>query len=445
MKLPSIFFLSIVTLAMVACSPGKYVYVDASNKAGPWDGSQAHPFQKIQEGLNHAYSTKYDGVMVSGAVYNENVVMEDGLSLQPVKGTTTVLVQGTASAPTISAKGRNYIGDLLIDGGSVGISVDIGNILNVYDNPMTIISSNLIESSNAIQVKSASNFSFAQGAHKKPTVSISGNWIRQGMVAGGTGISVKLTGPKAGELALKMAINDNIIWDKNTCVDFLAKGQGANPGGFVRANITGEIANNLLYGCSFTGVRMESANLGDAAVTVFGNSIIQSGNAIISVATTGSDGDASTHPNITNNILAFNKGCGYLELTKKTSASDLQNNVFYQNKQGHYADIDTGLTKDTQAGLNTPIVNNQVVFYSGSGNMVTNPQFEKGILHWNDQDWSNEKAGNYFLTSQGSSKSPCIDAGFGSALNGGVSKKTTRTDYGYDTGNADIGFHYTKQ
>jgi hypothetical protein len=445
-RLSIIAILAICSLFASACATGKYVYVDESNKTGPWDGSEAYPYKKIQDGLNKAHTAKYKGVKVSGGVYNENVVLEDGLSLQRAKGSTNVLVQGNSSSPTITAKGRNYIADLMVDNGSVGISVEIGKILNTYDNPMTIITDNIIESTDAIIVKTDSSLAFSPSARKKPIVSISGNWIRKGQFAGGTGINVALTGPKTGQLSLRMAINDNLIWDKQTCIALSAKGQGANPGGFVRTQITGEIANNLLFGCNLSGIRMESENLGDASTMVFGNSLVYGGgNAIVASAISGPDGDSTTHPNVTNNIIAYNSGCGYVELEKKTSASELQNNVFYQNKSGHYADIDTGLSMNTQKDLNTSIVNNKVVFYNGSGNLVANPQFETGVLHWNGVARQNEKAGDFFLTKQGSNKSPCIDAGFGTALDGGVSKKTTRTDYINDTGNADIGFHYTKE
>ena len=241
-------------------------------------------------------------------------------------------------------------------------------------------------------------------------------------------------------------IEDNIIWDKSTGIALSANGQGPNPGGSVRADIIGEVANNLLYGSGLSGIRMDSENLGNASLLVFGNSVVHGGgHAIVATAKAGPDGDASTNPNVTNNILAHNKGYGYLEFTKKTSASDLQNNIFYQNSKGHYEDIDTGKTINSQVDLNKPIVQKKVVFYSGGANLVANPQFEKGTMHWNGKAWVLEKAGEFFLTQKGANKSPGVDGGFGSALDGGVSKKTTSVTYSQDTGKADIGFHYTKE
>lgn len=445
-KGPIIAIVAVIPFMMLGCGPGNYIHVDVQNKTAPWDGSEANPFAKIQDGLKKAQVGKYDGVVVHGGVYNENVVLEDGLSLMRAKGSTTVVVQGSSSSPTITAKGRNYIGDLLVDGGSVGIRVEIGKILSATDTPLTMVTDNIIESSTAIHVETDKNLAFAANVRKKPWVSISGNWIRSGLTAGGTGIRVDLNGPKTGELGLRMDIDDNIIWNKSTGIALSSKGQGANPGGFVRANIIGEVANNLLYGSGLNGIRMDSENLGDASIVIFGNTIVHgAGNAILATTKAGPDGDASTHPNVTNNILAHNKGYGYLEFTKKTSASDLQNNIFHQNTLGHYEDIDTGKTINSQADLNKPIVQNKVVFYSGSGNLVANPQFEKGNLHWNGKDWGKDKAGAFFLIQAGANKSPGVDKGLGSALDGGVSKKTTSINYSHDAGKADIGFHYTKQ
>ena len=436
----------ISAFVFTSCGPNDYIHVDSKNTSGPWDGTKTHPFTKIQQGLNKAVSVKYDGVLVHGGVYNENVILEDGMSLLGDKNTAVTFIQGNTSSPTITLKGRNYVGDLQIDGGSVGIYVDVDKMLSVSDKPLTMIFDNIIESTYAIHVKTSKNLAFGAKDRKNPWVSISGNWIKKSFSGGGTGIRVDLIGPKTGEIALKIDINDNIICEKSSGILFFAEGQGPNPGGFVRANITGEIANNLLYDNTLNGIRLESKNLGDASTLIFGNTIVYNGgHAIAAASSTGPDGDASTHSNVTNNILTFNKGYGYLESSQKTSASDLQNNIFYQNSQGHYSDYDTQKDIILEADLNTPIVGSKVVFYSGSGNLVSNPQFQKGTLHLNGKNYAGEKAGEFFLTQTGSNKSPGVDKGFGTAKNGGVSKKTTSITYSDDTGIADIGFHYTKQ
>lgn len=56
------------------------IYVDASNVADPSeDGSIAHPFDKIQEGIGAA--SPGDTVQVAPGTYVENVVLPSGIDL----------------------------------------------------------------------------------------------------------------------------------------------------------------------------------------------------------------------------------------------------------------------------------------------------------------------------------------------------------------------------
>jgi len=202
--------------------------------------------------------------------------------------------------------------------------------------------------------------------------------------------------------------------------------------------------NNLIFN-GHTGIRLTSENQGDASLTVMNNTIAYNdSHAIVIDAVTGPDGMSSNHPNIVNNILVGNKGYGYLEFNKKTSAKTLNNNLFYQNGDGHYFDQETTADINSQTGLNTPIVSNKIVFGSGSGNLVANPQFAKGGFSWNGKNWGKEKAGGYFLTQSGAQKSPAVDAGLGSATQAGLQIQSTSTDFSYDKGKVDIGFHYRK-
>lgn len=422
------------------------IHVDAKNSQGPWDGSVKHPYKTIQEGLNKAKKDQGDTVVVHGGVYNENLVMKTGTTLMRAKANPTVVVQGKAGAPTISSNGLNHIYDLLIEGGSVGVEIELGTVLKTYPNALTFLSDNIIESPTAIRVKTASNLSFGKKVRKVPTVAIESNWIRNPVGQGktGTGILVDLIGPKTGELGLRMKIQDNLFQNKVTGIDLTTTGQGPNPGHFVRADIIGEIASNLIYG-GVNGIRMHGKNLGNAGILIFNNSIVNNeSHAIVATADSGPDGQSTTHPDVRNNIVAGNKGIGYYESGSHTSALDLNHNIFHKNTGGHYYDNETGQFINSKTGLNTPIVQNKVVFYSGGGNLVTDPRFEKGVLLWNGKSWSGEKVGAFFLTQKGPKKSPGIDAGLGTAHAGGLSLKTTSKDYTKDVGTADIGFHYTK-
>ena len=55
------------------------IYVDDDNVAGPWDGSQLHPYQNITSGLEHAASG--DTIFVHNGTYHEHVSIEKSISL----------------------------------------------------------------------------------------------------------------------------------------------------------------------------------------------------------------------------------------------------------------------------------------------------------------------------------------------------------------------------
>ena len=58
---------------------GDTIHVDASNAAGPWDGTQAHPFRTIAEAVSRGgYGYTID---VAAGTYPENVVLKEGMQL----------------------------------------------------------------------------------------------------------------------------------------------------------------------------------------------------------------------------------------------------------------------------------------------------------------------------------------------------------------------------
>jgi len=56
------------------------IYVDDDNTEGPWDGSQEHPFQHIQDGINAAINGS--SVYVYSGFYQERILINKSILLQ---------------------------------------------------------------------------------------------------------------------------------------------------------------------------------------------------------------------------------------------------------------------------------------------------------------------------------------------------------------------------
>jgi parallel beta-helix repeat protein len=76
-----IFLLSLSFYGIVAdeSTLQKTIYVDDDNTMGPWDGTQEHPFQKIQDGIDNA--SDGDTIFVYSGMYYENVVVNKSINL----------------------------------------------------------------------------------------------------------------------------------------------------------------------------------------------------------------------------------------------------------------------------------------------------------------------------------------------------------------------------
>jgi parallel beta-helix repeat protein len=67
----------------------KTIYVHVNNKVGPWDGTKVHPYQNITSALQNAFSGST--IYVYNGVYDENIVMNETVSLIGENRTTTII------------------------------------------------------------------------------------------------------------------------------------------------------------------------------------------------------------------------------------------------------------------------------------------------------------------------------------------------------------------
>jgi pectin methylesterase-like acyl-CoA thioesterase len=63
------------------------IYVDDDNTEGPWDGTQEHPYQYIQDGIDVA--SDGDTIFVYDGTYHEMIVIDKSITLQGEDKTST--------------------------------------------------------------------------------------------------------------------------------------------------------------------------------------------------------------------------------------------------------------------------------------------------------------------------------------------------------------------
>jgi len=83
---------------------GTTIYVDDSNTAGPWNGTQDYPYETIHEGITAAIAG--DTVSVLSGTYNENLVITKDLTLVGENKDTT-FIDGGGNGHVVNAHGTS--------------------------------------------------------------------------------------------------------------------------------------------------------------------------------------------------------------------------------------------------------------------------------------------------------------------------------------------------
>jgi parallel beta-helix repeat protein len=83
---------------------GTIIYVDDSNTAGPWNGTQDYPYETIHEGITAAIAG--DTVSVLSGTYNENLVITKDLTLIGENKDTT-FIDGGGNGHVVNAHGTS--------------------------------------------------------------------------------------------------------------------------------------------------------------------------------------------------------------------------------------------------------------------------------------------------------------------------------------------------
>jgi len=127
--------------------PPTTVYVDDDNTEGPWDGTEEHPFQKIQDAIDNAPSCQYYNslsvwwyptIIVKNGTYTEDILINKTLNLKGEdKENTIINGSGSSNTVKITAEGVTIRGFTIQNGGIVhpgaGIYI-LANYTKITDN-----------------------------------------------------------------------------------------------------------------------------------------------------------------------------------------------------------------------------------------------------------------------------------------------------------------------
>lgn len=413
------------------------IYVDDSNVAGPWEGTEAHPFNTVGAGLAEADADEVDIVWVAAGLYEENVTVKYDNHLKGWGG-GLVRIRGAAGAPTITAKGGNEITDLVIEGGSSGILIEVDEMLSARaQRQVDVRDCEIRNGDRGITVAAQSPPEVREGQRTTVKLRFIHNFLHDLDVSG---IRLELTGPRVGELRYQLYVTENMILDSGNGIFIRGSGVGAGANRFL---VDGDIKSNVVAD-STNGLGLSAENLAIVQLMVAYNTFADNRfHGVTAGTTAGPDGRGSAQQYLTGNILMGNGGYGFQELTAATSPQEMSYNLFFDNDDGQYADVDLGRTVNAEADLNTPIIDGHVVFSSGSGNIVADPLLTRGGFRWmRVVDFG--RAGEFFLRQDAEGTSPAVDAGGVSAIDAELQSRSTRTDLSNDEGAVDIGFHYRR-
>ena len=143
---------------------GSIIYVDDNNTHAPWDGTEQHPYQYIQDGVDAA--DPGDTVYVFEGTYVENIDIEKSITLQGQNQETTIIdgnleedhvVFVHANEVTISGFTIQYVGAIWIPGDFGHWDCRYGGVTLAHSHNNVIQNNTIRENYKGIIIESSSN------------------------------------------------------------------------------------------------------------------------------------------------------------------------------------------------------------------------------------------------------------------------------------------------
>ena len=126
---------STVSVNAVACRP--YIYVDDDNTEGPWDGTQEHPYQFIQDGIDNANDG--DVVFVFSGTYYET----------PIVGKSITFIGEDKNTTVVDGERKGHVVQIFAD----QVSISGFTVKNCTDTASQVFAGIYVEHSNHITIK----------------------------------------------------------------------------------------------------------------------------------------------------------------------------------------------------------------------------------------------------------------------------------------------------
>jgi hypothetical protein len=389
------------------------IYVNVTNESGVEDGTPAHPYNTIQEGIDHA--AQGDRVQVSPGVYKETVLMKDGVNLLG-SGAQTTFIDGTGlqnsvvtfSGTRLSPLLRGFTirsghGDMISMSGGVPVYAG-GGILILDSSP--IINKNVITQNLVTQGYCLGGGIYVRSFGAAPEIIdnvISGN-VAQSATQPGSG--------EGGAIYIVTKTGSAVVQG-----NLIESNQAVSGGAIDVENETAstvQLSGNVLRdNHAANGGAIFSRVVGGAVTTIVNNVIVGNGSAAAGARGGGIDATAlgtggfsiANNTLVGNGVAAGNGGALWLDDSVSTYANVVANNIFVGNAALHGGGIDdTAYFGDIRNNDFSGNPGGDVYNGGGSGaNLIANL--------FSDPNFVSPAQGNYQLLTG----SPCIDAGDASA------------------------------